>query len=69
MGTFGYSSTAPKPVKEACLLISEYLFKRKDAILGVIGTGEFTQYIRTSGIAKDIMVLLLPYVKLSVGAV
>ena len=36
-GSFGYSSTAPAQVREACLLMSARLFKRKDAPFGIAG--------------------------------
>lgn len=37
-GAFGYSSTVPAVVKQACLLIAHRLWRRKDAIFGVSGT-------------------------------
>lgn len=40
IGKFGYASSTPKPINEACLLAMEKLFKRKDAIFGVVGSAE-----------------------------
>lgn len=37
-GSFGYGSTVPAPVKQACLLVAHRLWRRKDAIFGVAGT-------------------------------
>ena len=36
-GSWGYSSTTPKPVAEVCLLLSEQLLARKDAVFGTVG--------------------------------
>lgn len=44
-GKFGYSTTVPPVVREACLLQSERLFKRKDAPFGVMGSPD-TGYVR-----------------------
>lgn len=37
-GSFGYASTTPDEVNEACLILGARLFKRKDAPFGVIGS-------------------------------
>lgn len=39
IGKFGYSATAPDAIREACLLMAERLFKRKDAPFGIMGAG------------------------------
>ena len=39
VGTFGWGSTVPDPIGEACLLLAERLFKRKDAPFGIMGSG------------------------------
>jgi len=36
-GSWGYASSAPAPIKEACLLLAHRLWKRKDAIFGTAG--------------------------------
>lgn len=38
VGMFGYSTAAPGPIKQACLLLAARLWMRKDAIFGVAGT-------------------------------
>lgn len=61
-GKFGYALTAPTPIKEACLLQCERLFKRKDAVFGVVGGGDMgMNYILK--LDPDVVLLLDPYVK------
>lgn len=67
-GRWGWPSV-PKPVVEACLLMTEKLFKRKDAIFGVVGNPEFgtlKQMIRED---PEVHLLLDPYYMLGIGAV
>lgn len=67
-GKWGWPST-PKPIVEACLLMAEKLFKRKDAIFGVVGNAEFgtlKQMIRED---PEVHLLLDPYYELGIGAV
>ena len=70
--SFGYSSTAPKAIKEACLLASERLARRKDAIFGVTGSrdlGSADVAIRIVKNDPDVMNLLAPYVRHVLGSV
>jgi hypothetical protein len=49
VGKFGYSTTTPAAIREAVLLTAEKLFKRKDAIFGIVGsaeTGELRQIMK-----------------------
>ncbi len=39
-GTWGYSSTAPKVIKQLCLLLAHRIWKRKDSIFGIAGSPE-----------------------------
>ena len=39
-GKFGYASTTPDNIREACLLMAARLFKRKDAVFGIVGSPE-----------------------------
>lgn len=58
VGKFGYSTTAPENIREACLLMAERLFKRKDAIFGITGSpevGMLRQIVRDD---PEIMALL-----------
>jgi hypothetical protein len=43
VGKFGWGATssAPNQVKQACIIQSERIFKRKDAPFGVVGSGDF----------------------------
>lgn len=63
VGVFGWPST-PGPVKEACLLLTARLFKRKDAIFGALGSIE-TGMIRIANLDPDVQTLLAPYRKLA----
>lgn len=54
-GTWGYAATVPKPIAEICLLLSEQMMARKDAIFGVIGTpgGEAMMRIPSNILRED----------------
>jgi hypothetical protein len=64
-GSWGYSTSAPKPVKEACILESIRLFKRRDAPYGIMGMspagGEVVHNIKPDPMIEK---LLLPYMRL-----
>jgi hypothetical protein len=64
-GSWGYAATAPKPVKEACILESIRLFKRRDAPYGIMGMspagGEVVHNIKPDPMIEK---LLLPYMRL-----
>jgi hypothetical protein len=47
-GKFGYSASTPAAIREACLLSAQKLFRRKDAIFGVVGSPEM-------GVLKQMM--------------
>jgi hypothetical protein len=65
VGSWGYSATAPLPVKEACILESIRLFKRKDAPYGLMGMspagGEVVHNIKPDPMIER---LLAPYRRL-----
>lgn len=65
-GSFGYSSTTPPAVKQAALLLSAALFRRKDAPFGVAGGGEVGQAIQLQAIDPQARVLLSPFRRLAV---
>jgi hypothetical protein len=52
-GTWGYSTTAPKQIKEACILGSMRLWKRRDAIFGVAGAADLGQAIVIARLDTD----------------
>lgn len=60
-GTFGWSATAPVPVKQACLLQAALLFRRKDAPFGVAGGGEVGQSVANASLDPQARLLLTPY--------
>lgn len=67
-GKFGFSSTAPATITEACLLMAEKLFKRKDLIFGSAGSVDLgmitTQIVKLALADAEIQLLLAPYKRL-----
>jgi hypothetical protein len=59
-GSWGFSSTTPPIVKEACLLQSSRLFMRKDAPFGVTGSAEMGQAIVIPRLDPDVTHMLAP---------
>ena len=66
-GKWGWPAI-PAPIREACLLQVERLFKRGDAIFGVAGSGELGQMVVISSLDPDVKLLLSGYKKLRIGA-
>jgi len=64
VGSFGFSATVPDQVIEAALLGCQQVFKRKDAIFGVMGPTGFLQQVKWM-MAGDpqISMMLSQYVK------
>lgn len=60
-GSWGFSSTAPHDIREACLLLAARLWKRKDAVLGVAGRGQLGEIVSQIPKDDDIWALLRPY--------
>lgn len=61
-GTFGYSAEPPTAVKQACLLVAQRLYKRREAIFGIgsvpgIGGGLVVVHAQVKG-DSDIAMLL-----------
>jgi hypothetical protein len=63
VGKFGWSSSTPADVREACLLESIRLFKRMDAPFGAIAGGAYGQMTPLQA-DPDVAALLEPYVRL-----
>lgn len=67
VGKFGYSTTAPTAITEACLLMTEKLFRRKDLVFGVAGAtslGEVVTEIRRAALSDaELKPLLDPYIR------
>lgn len=66
VGKFGYASSTPKPINEACLLAMEKLFKRKDAIFGVVGSAELGMLKQMMKDDPELNLLLSPYRKFDI---
>jgi len=62
-GVFGYGTSIPVDVKQACNLLAVRQFKRYDSPLGVAGFGEIG-IVRVSRVDPDIEALLGPYRKM-----
>jgi hypothetical protein len=60
VGSWGYSSTTPDMINEACLIQAARLYKRKDAPFGVLGTPE-TGVARIPRVDMDVMQLIEPF--------
>jgi hypothetical protein len=67
VGSFGYAATTPAMVKEACLLQSHRLWKRKDAVFGVAGASEMGQILVQIKADPDVQELLKRYIKVWVA--
>ena len=65
-GSFGWSSSAPIAVKQACLLQASMLFRRKDAPFGVAGGGEVGQQLSQANMDPAARLLLTPFRRLAV---
>ena len=66
IGSFGFCATGsePEPITEACLLATQQLFKRKDAIYGVTGPVGMSFEMKTALLGDPhIRTLLSPYVR------
>jgi len=62
-GVFGYGTSIPVDVKQACNLLAVRQFKRYDSPLGVAGFGDIG-IVRVSRVDPDIEALLGPYRKM-----
>lgn len=67
VGVFGWPSV-PNAIKDACLLWSERIWKRRDAIFGVLGSID-TGMIRIAGADPDVLTMLWPYTRLEARGV
>lgn len=67
-GSFGFASATPAAIKEACLIQSARIYKRRDAIFGVIGSAEMGQQLVIPKLDPDVAQLLAPFKKMEIGA-
>jgi hypothetical protein len=65
VGSWGYASSAPTDVKEACLIQAARLFKRKDAPFGVAGSAEAGQMMLPA-LDPDVRAMLRKFRRLEV---
>lgn len=64
-GTFGWSAT-PKPITDACILLSARLYRRWKATFGVAGATSVGQvYMSIPKLDPDVEMLIKPYMRLS----
>jgi len=61
VGSFGYASTAPGPIRRACLIMCERIVRRKDAPLGIAGIGGIGELRLIAARDPDVMNLLAAY--------
>lgn len=66
VGKFGYSTAAPAPIKRACILLASRLFKRKDAVFGVMGISNFGQVMLRIQADPDVLLLLRSFERVEV---
>jgi len=67
-GLFGWPAV-PDPINEACLIQSIRIFKRRDAPFGVTGSAEMGHLLVIPELDPDVMLMLAPYRRLSVGGI
>lgn len=67
-GYWGWPAT-PAPVVEACYLQCERLYQRRNSPMGVAGPNEFGQLTALAPFDPDVIMLLRPYVRMSMRAV
>lgn len=59
VGTWGYTTVAPAPIKQATLLAAHRMYKRKDSIFGVAGTPQLGVTIVQAKVQQDSDIMLL----------
>lgn len=68
-GSFGYASTAPDAVVEACLILATRFWKRRETPFGISGSPETGVVEIISRVDPDVETLLAPYRRLAVWGV
>ena len=63
VGTFGWAAV-PEPVREACLMLSNRMWQRRNAPFGVQGPNDFGVQTVITKLDPDIMDLLSPYARM-----
>lgn len=62
-GLWGFGGDVPPAIREACLLQSARLYKRKDAPFGVAGNAEHGQLQTISSVDPDVKELIKPFIR------
>ena len=63
IGKWAYSTTAPADVKQACIRLASYMYRKKDAQMYDVTAIEAGVVIRPFGMPPDIKAILKPYVR------
>ena len=58
-GSFGYASSTPTAIKQACLLLAQRLYKRREAIFGVAGNVNVGISVVQANIRQDADIMTL----------
>ena len=66
-GTFGYSTSTPPVVNEACLIQAGRIFRRRDAVFGIAGSAEMGQAIVVPRLDPDVRALLSPLARRTIA--
>ncbi len=68
IGTWGYSSTVPEPIRRAAMIQTIRWFKRREsAFQDVVGTAELGTFNVYKGMDPDVKQILAPYIKTRIG--
>lgn len=64
---WGFDTTVPVVISEACILQATRIFRRGDAPFGVVGAGEMGQATVIGRLDPDVRMMLSPYRKVTVA--
>lgn len=67
VGKFGYSSTAPIEIQEACITLAIFLLQAMKSSLGMVGGGEIGQEIRLARMHPTVITMKQKYMPARVG--
>ena len=64
---FGFDTTVPPVISEACILQVARVFRRSDAPFGVVGSAEMGQQVVIGRLDPDVRMMLAPYRRITVA--
>lgn len=67
-GVWGWPAV-PAPVVDACYLLAERIYQRRNSPMGVAGPNEFGQMTALAPLDPDVRMLLHPYVRMGVRGI